>query len=158
MFEGKNIVNVFPCPIWVHRLKPEPAERINGKALDLIESIRAATPNIEPGEAWQTPHDLQDRAELGDLMDCVKAATRGVLDLLRVQHDSFVITGCWANIKPKGSQRHPMHTHANNYLSGVYYAQVPDTADGLAFHEPRVQALVLSPKVKKQRFFRHGAY
>ena len=150
MFQGKNIVHVFPCPIWVHQLQPEVVERINGKAQDLIESIRATTPNLEPGQAWQTPHDLQDRAELEELMDCAKAATRGVLDHLRVQYDSFVITGCWANMKPKGSNPHPMHTHANNFLSGVYYVRAPKGGDSIVFTDPRPQTSIISPQVSER--------
>jgi uncharacterized protein (TIGR02466 family) len=38
-----------------------------------------------------------------------------------------------------------VHTHPNNFLSGVYYVQTQATIN---FHDPRVQTAILRPPVK----------
>jgi hypothetical protein len=43
-----------------------------------------------------------------------------------------MITGCWANVNPPGSY-HPTHNHPNNFLSGVYYVDIPGK-----WHGPRL--------------------
>jgi len=42
---------------------------------------------------------------------------------------------------------HRMHSHPNNYLSGVYYVRVPPGANTINFHDPRPQASILRPPV-----------
>ncbi|MGH8628692.1 MAG: putative 2OG-Fe(II) oxygenase [Gammaproteobacteria bacterium] len=37
-------------------------------------------------------------------------------------------TGCWANVNGIGAS-HGVHTHPNNFLSGVYYVQTQAGAD-----------------------------
>ena len=83
-------------------------------------------------------------------MDCAKAASRGIFDLLRIQYDSFVITGCWANIKPKDRNGTRCIPIANNYLSGVYYVRVPKGGDSIVFKDPRPQTTIISPPVSER--------
>ena len=40
-----------------------------------------------------------------------------------------------------------MHSHPNNFLSGVYYVQTWPGADTINFHDPRPQAGVVRPPV-----------
>lgn len=40
-----------------------------------------------------------------------------------------------------------MHTHPNNFRSGVYYVQVADGADTINFHDPRPQTGIIRPPV-----------
>ena len=47
-----------------------------------------------------------------------------------------MITGCWANVNPPGSY-HPTHAHPNNFLSGVYYVDIPAKGTELVFQDPR---------------------
>lgn len=46
-----------------------------------------------------------------------------------------------------GGRAHPVHTHPNNFLSGVYYVQVDAGADTLNFHDPRPQTSLVRPPV-----------
>lgn len=147
MFAETRIVNPFPIPVWVHRLVPEQAARINETVLQALEQIRAETPAMAPNQQWQTPNDLQDRPDFAPLNELFKEATSGALKQLGVEYGSFTITGCWVNIMPKGSQSHPRHTHPNNYLSGVYYVQVPTGGDSIVFHDPKPQTNVITPRV-----------
>jgi uncharacterized protein (TIGR02466 family) len=40
-----------------------------------------------------------------------------------------------------------MHSHPNNFLSGVYYVQVQEGADTINFHDPRPQTGIIRPPV-----------
>jgi uncharacterized protein (TIGR02466 family) len=42
---------------------------------------------------------------------------------------------------------HKLHSHPNNFLSGVYYVRTGEGADTINFHDPRSQASVIRPPV-----------
>ena len=42
---------------------------------------------------------------------------------------------------------HGLHSHPNNFLSGVYYVRVPNGGDTINFHDPRSQTGILRPPV-----------
>ena len=147
-FADTQMLQLFPTCVWLHDLKPEDHEPINRRIIPTIREIIERQAATEEGLTWQTHHDLHHRDEFEGLLGFARAAARSVLDHLQIDYTDFQITGCWANVNPPQS-RHSTHTHPNNYLSGVYYAQVPDSGDGLVFHEPRAQAQVIAPKVKK---------
>ncbi len=92
-------LNLFPTPVWVRQLEPADAERVNRDAMALIETFRATASGTKAG-GWATPTDLQDRPELQELMSTVREAATEALAALGVEHDGFLITGCWANVKP----------------------------------------------------------
>jgi len=56
------------------------------------------------------------------------------------------ITGCWANINSAGAS-HAIHSHPNNFLSGVYYIQTQAGADTVNFHDPRPQTSIIRPPI-----------
>lgn len=146
-FADSRVLSMFPTCVWVHDLKPADIETVNGQILPVIRDLLAEQ-SPQEGQIRQTRHDLQTREEFKNFIAVARLATQGVLDFLQVDCGEFEITGCWANAHPHGTA-HRIHSHPNNYLSGVYYAQAPDERDGLVFHEPRAEALVLSPKIKK---------
>jgi uncharacterized protein (TIGR02466 family) len=150
LFADSRVVSMFPTCVWVHDLKPADIESVNGQILPAIRALLAEQDQAaaEDNAIRQTRHDLQNDERFQGLLAFARRAAQGVLDFMQVDHSGFQITGCWANINPQGSSHRP-HSHPNNYLSGVYYAQVPDESDGLVFHEPRAEALVMSPKLKK---------
>jgi uncharacterized protein (TIGR02466 family) len=148
VFAAKQLVQLFPTCVWQHDLKPADYEPINQRILPTIRELIQRQDVSDQSFTWQTHHDLHHLDEFEDLIAIARKAARGVLDHLQVDYTDFQTTGCWANVNPLQT-RHSSHTHPNNYLSGVYYIAVPDEADGLVFHDPRIQALVISPKVKK---------
>lgn len=149
MFTESNIANIFPIPVWVHRLGDEQAESVNRSVLALIDSIKAEQPDIASGHHWQTPNDLQKRSELEELNGYIDTAAAAILDHLKVEYGSFLITGCWANVMPRGAQPHRSHTHPNNFLSGVYYVQTPASGDSIVFHDPKAQTNIIAPRIKE---------
>ena len=142
--ETMQTLNLFPTPVWVRQLEPETASRVNRDAMALIETFRPTATGTKAG-GWATPTDLQDRPELQELMGCVRETATQALAALGVEHDGFLITGCWANIKPQGAG-HPSHIHPNNFLSGVYYVRAPQAGGNIVFHDPRPQPFVISPR------------
>lgn len=148
VFAHTQMIQLFPTCVWLHDLKPEEYEPINRRIVPIIRELMERQGTPEKGLTWQTHHDLHYRDEFESFIVIARKATAGVLDHLQIDYTDFQITGCWANVNAPQSVHRP-HIHWNNYLSGVYYAQVPETADGLIFYEPRAQALVISPKVKK---------
>jgi uncharacterized protein (TIGR02466 family) len=103
-------------------------------------------PPLAPGAAWQSERALHRHAALGELVACIDEATRGVLTFLRIGCDAFEITGCWANALPDGAV-HRVHSHPNNFLSGVYYLRTAPGANTINFHDPRPQTGVIRPPV-----------
>jgi uncharacterized protein (TIGR02466 family) len=57
------------------------------------------------------------------------------------------MTGMWAVVNSPGSSNR-LHNHPFNYLSGVFYLQVPSDSGSLIFHDPRPQNEVLMPPKK----------
>jgi len=42
---------------------------------------------------------------------------------------------------------HRVHSHPNNFLSGVYYVRTYPGADTINFHDPRIQTGIIRPPV-----------
>jgi len=136
----------FPTYIWVLDLKPETYEPLNRQVAKDLNDLTAPRPQILPGQNWQTEQNLHEFEEFADLVRIFYDATATVLEALELEHGPPMITGCWANINPKGSFHMP-HTHPNNFLSGVYYAESPAGGDAIRFHDPRPQTSIVKPPV-----------
>ena len=139
--EASDVVPMFPTLLWKIALKAEVYRPLNEKILATLE-----VPKLAPGQGWQSQQRLHEREELRDLVSCVHDATRSVLRFLRIGHEAFEITGCWATVLARGAA-HRSHSHPNNYLSGAYYVRTNPGADTINFHDPRSQAAVIRPPV-----------
>ncbi len=65
---------------------------------------------------------------------------------LKIGQVDFEITGAWANMNPPDAVN-KMHSHPNNFLSGVYFVRIPEGADTINFHDPRAQTEIIRPPV-----------
>ncbi|MFQ5776026.1 MAG: 2OG-Fe(II) oxygenase family protein [Kiloniellaceae bacterium] len=148
MFERITAQPLFPSTIWIHEVKPDVAAPLNDRLARTIDRLISPKPPRGPGQTWQTEARLHRLEEFRDLVAIFKAAAKGVLDRLEVDYGEFEITGCWANVNPTGGV-HPAHNHPNNYLSGVYYVQVPPGVDAIQFHDPRPHVTLIAPRVKR---------
>jgi uncharacterized protein (TIGR02466 family) len=126
----------FPTPLWVLDIDPVEAAPLNAKLKAEIDKIISPRPNVPTGSNWQTPHDLHTRPAFAEFTGFVEVAARSIAQYLQLEQYPMMITGCWANINPPGSY-HPTHNHPNNYLSGVYYVDIPETGSELIFQDPR---------------------
>ena len=66
---------------------------------------------------------------------------------LEVEYREIEVSGCWANISPKGAVHLP-YTHPNNYLSGIYYVHTVDGADSVTFYDPSDINGILAPQLR----------
>ena len=144
--ESSDVLSLFPTLVWNIQLKTELYEALNAKLLRVLYKTRQSLPTLKPGEAWQSDQELHKLDEFADLVSCINSTTRRILRFLRIGYDAFEITGCWANISARWAS-HSIHSHPNNFLSGVYYVQTQPGADTIDFHDPRVQAGIIRPPV-----------
>src|SRR5207245_11561458 len=77
---------------------------------------------------------------------CIGTDVYSVLDFRKIGPSVSEITGWWANALEAGAV-HAMHSHPNNFLSGVYYVQIQPGADTINFHDPRPQTGIIRPPV-----------
>ena len=76
--------------------------------------------------SWQSESNLHLKQKYKSLCDqIIKMATK-IFEEQDIQYERFEITSMWANVLKTNENFHA-HTHANNYLSGVYYVQTKNT-------------------------------
>jgi uncharacterized protein (TIGR02466 family) len=143
---GPEIVRLFPTFVWRCVLGPAEHEPINTAILAVVDGLRRDLPPLAPAQAWQSGHALHQVVSVAGLVSRIRWAAERVLEFLRVGSTELRITGCWANVNATGAV-HRMHTHPNNFLSGVYYVQAFAGADTINFHDPRSQTGIIRPPV-----------
>ncbi len=139
----------FPTYVWVMDLPPEDYEPLNQKLARDLNMLTKPRPQITRGQNWQTEQNMHEFEEFDELIALFLSAAEKVLAAFELEHGPLRITGCWANINPKGAFHIP-HTHPNNFLSGIYYVQALPGADSVSFHEPRPQLEVIAPLVRHE--------
>jgi len=146
IFESSDMLSLFATPVWMLQLPAGRCEPVNAALLAVVAALRPGAAPLAPGTAWQSPPDLHLRPTLSGLVDCIHDAVERILAFEKIGHAGFRITGCWANLNATGAA-HPVHSHPNNFLSGVYYVRAPPGADTINFHDPRVQTAIIRPPV-----------
>lgn len=141
--DAAEILHVFPTFLWRVDLKPAEFEPLNAGLLKMLAEVGAPLNGLRPGQNWQSDHALHSDPGMAGLMDVIAAASQNLLAYLKIDAP-LAVTGCWANINAPGTG-HRLHSHRNNFLSGVYYVQVQDQADTINFFDPRPQAGVIRP-------------
>ena len=144
--DSSDILRLFPTLVWKLQIKAAVCAEMNQRLLALIETLHADADQHDSGLSWQSARNLHEQESLGELVRCIETAAQTVVRFLRISHDAFELTGCWANVLPKGAA-HKTHSHPNNFLSGVYYLRTPDGADTINFHDPRNQTGIIRPPV-----------
>ena len=139
-----EVLRVFPTFIWKAQLKPETYRELNAELLRKLDAVLPR--DLAAGAGWQSGYGLHTADEFRPLISCICRAVEQVLEFLRIQPPKFEVTGCWVNVNSPGAA-HGMHTHPNNFLSGVYYVQVQEGADTINFHDPRPQTAIIRPPV-----------
>lgn len=145
-FETSDVLRMFPTWVWKAELKAEAHQPIDRRIVESLREIRGEAPELAPGQFWQSDQDLHKRPEFADLMSCVGEAAERALEFLRIGDRDIEITACWANINARATG-HGIHSHPNNFLSGIYYAATHEGAETVNFHDPRLQAGIIRPPV-----------
>jgi len=144
--ETSDVIPMFPTLVWKIQINAALHDAMDAKILAVLEGIRRDLPKLGAGQGWQSEQTLHEREEFRDLVACVNNAARSVLRFLRIGYDAFEITGCWATVLAK-SAAHKVHSHPNNFLSGVYYVRTHPGTDTINFHDPRNQTGIIRPPV-----------
>ncbi|MEE8150452.1 MAG: 2OG-Fe(II) oxygenase family protein [Nitrosomonadaceae bacterium] len=144
--EDSDILSIFPTFVWKIQSTPEFYEKVNTKILKALYQINPDLADIPLGDSWQSNQQLHKREEFIDLVPRILTTAKTVLRFLKVSYDAVEITGCWANINSTGAS-HAIHSHPNNFLSGVYYVQTQAGADTINFHDPRPQTGIIRPPI-----------
>lgn len=145
-FEAAEVRRLFPAFVWKAQLAPGVYEPINAALLAEVAGLLPSPGVPPPATLWQSGHALHEREALAGFISMIETAIHEVLAFLKVGDHAFEITGCWANVSPPGGW-HRMHSHPNNFLSGVHYVQVQDGTDTINFHDPRPQTGIIRPPV-----------
>jgi|TARA_R100001530_G_scaffold126426_1_gene95273 uncharacterized protein (TIGR02466 family) len=133
-----NYHALFPTNIW---LSDNVLKESENKALK--KSVLKSYDSKKP--YWQSKDSLQKEKPYSTLVNKVNESSNIIFKNSDLIYSSFKITGMWANVLRK-NETHTPHTHANNFLSGVYYVQSNDSS--ITFVDSRAQAGVIRPKVK----------
>ncbi len=118
-------MRLFPTVVWRAEIRPDACRRINEAIVTKLAALRRGTANPAAGRGWQSGHDLHELHEFRELTESIGVTVRDVLDYLRVGEVALEMSGCWANMNAPGAA-HGLHSHPNNFLSGVYYVRVPN--------------------------------
>ena len=146
-FETSDVMHLFPTFLWRGDVPAAARRQLHAGLMTELAAMGAPLTALKPGENWQSDQDLHLHEGFGPLTDWIGKAARALLDYLRIQPDA-VITGCWANANAPGTG-HRLHSHRNNFLSGVYYLQTQPGADTINFFDPRTQAGAIRPPVSE---------
>ena len=145
-FQTSDVVRMFPTFVWKAELAPAAYEPLNDSIMRTLAALGAPLADLEPGQSWQSDHGLHELEAFREVVDCINGAAESVLAYLKVGHEGLGITGCWANVNAPGAG-HRLHSHPNNYLSGVYYVRTHEGADSINFLDPRPQTGIVRPPV-----------
>jgi uncharacterized protein (TIGR02466 family) len=138
-----TFVTLFPTHVWRTQLEPSCYEPLNRKLRAKLGEL-TATGADERRMVQQTEQRLHLLPEFREFVQIVNGCADSVLEFLKVRHQGFQITGCWANVSRPGAG-HEWHSHPNNLLSGVYYLRAPKGGNAITFYDPRPQAAVIAP-------------
>lgn len=59
------------------------------------------------------------------------------------------LTRMWVNVMGSGSS-HPFHIHPHSVISGSFYLQIPKSAPGIKFEDPRMSSMMARPAIREK--------
>jgi hypothetical protein len=117
-FDASHALRFCPTLVWRAELEREIAQRINYDNLHRLVDMRRSLPELQPGQAWQSDHDLHQFDGCRELVSCINEITTTLLDYMKIASHGFEIMACRANVSAPAAAHH-VHCHLNNSLSGV---------------------------------------
>lgn len=147
-FAQRDLAQLFPTLVWVFDLTPDAAARCNAPLLAHLRELASPRPPQRNDLSLQSDHDLHRLPCFDPIRPAIENAVRDIAAHLQLEEAETEVTGAWLNLSAPGIRHHD-HTHPNNWLSLVYYLQVPQGGDTIRFYDPRPQAQVLMPRTKR---------
>lgn len=155
VFASQSVHSLFPTPIWIHALRPEDSGAINDAIAAEVARLEQMRGPLRQGGMYQSQGDLAARAPYDQLRPYIESAAADAMRFLSAAEASAQITSMWLNVSARMTS-HRSHSHPNNFLSGVYYAQVDERSNVLTLEDPRPQANVLRPHYLNPTEFNSG--
>jgi uncharacterized protein (TIGR02466 family) len=143
-FVHSSASEVFPTLIWLADLAPQSFGPLNQAIAAKLDALTGPRTQTYRSETFQTEQNLHLQADFAPLIAAIGKLAKASLEQLAIKYDEIVFSAMWANINPPGA-KHSIHSHPNNFFSGVYYVQCDAKANAIRFHDPRGQAEVMMP-------------
>tara|TARA_B110000467_G_scaffold52453_1_gene48019 strand:- start:169 stop:792 length:624 start_codon:yes stop_codon:yes gene_type:complete len=135
--EKMDLIGAFPIPIQIYRY-----EYSIEKELKYIENLewRGNASNSTSMDGYLNEHE-----SLNSVTSFFKECLNDYCDTILNSDQRLVITQQWANRNPKGSE-HPIHTHPNSIISGVFYLRQNPTLPPIYFFNDNMDTFGLHPR------------
>lgn len=147
-FETSEVMPLFPSLVWRLRIDAESSLAINEAVVQKADELMGYAREDSPEKFMQSHQKLHMDPDLQGLASIIQAGAEEVLKFLELGKNPIQITGFWVNIGRPGAEHKP-HRHPNNFLSGTYYARLPEGAGGIQFIDPRSESGLLMPQPEK---------
>jgi len=134
-----ELLMVFPTPVQIYKY-----EDSIEKELKYIESIewlsQIQNSNFKSKETYLTKHELL-KSITSFFKECIDDYRNTIIN----SDQKLVITQCWGNKNPKGSNHHE-HTHPNSIISGVFYLRQDPKLPPIQFAKNNQNGIKLEPR------------
>jgi uncharacterized protein (TIGR02466 family) len=118
-----QVKSLFPTSIGIDTINKKLCKMLSLQIDKLIKNNEIISNN---GLCITTKDDLDKRKEFKNLYNLITLKVNNYANkVLGVKENSLKCTGMWSNIHKKFNKHH-YHQHANSYISGVLFLNIPD--------------------------------
>ena len=135
----EELLQIFPTPLLI-----VPYEQSIDKELSYLKTI-SYRKQQQNGNFRSDDSYLLRNEEFKDIKNFLKESMDKFTTNVLNTKQRLVITQCWANRNPKGSQHHE-HVHPNSIVSGVMYFQINEKLPPISFTKDRQDGVKLNPE------------
>jgi uncharacterized protein (TIGR02466 family) len=127
---------LFPTPVKITNIQNyDFCNKVSNFVLEQIDNEF----KINNNKVFTTSEDLQKNNNFNFFADFIKQEVEDFsINSLGLDQDSLELSAIWSNVR-KSSTKHHIHQHPNSFVSGIFYANVPETESpgDLFFIDPR---------------------
>ena len=135
----EELLQIFPTPLLI-----VPYEQSIDKELSYLKTI-SYRKQQQNGNFRSDDSYLLRNEEFKNIKNFLKESIDKFTTNVLNTKQRLVITQCWANRNPKGSQHHE-HVHPNSIISGVMYFQINEKLPPISFTKDRQDGMKLNPE------------
>ena len=135
----EELLQIFPTPLLI-----VPYEQSIDKELSYLKTI-SYRKQQQNGNFRSDDSYLLRNEEFKNIKNFLKESMDKFTTNVLNTKQRLVITQCWANRNPKGSQHHE-HVHPNSIVSGVMYFQINEKLPPISFTKDRQDGMKLNPE------------
>jgi len=133
----EELLQIFPTPLLI-----VPYEQPINKELTYLKTI-SYRKQQQNGNFRSDDSYLLRNEEFKNIKNFLKESIDKFTTNVLNTKQRLVITQCWANRNPKGSQHHE-HVHPNSIISGVMYFQINEKLPPISFTKDRQDGMKLN--------------